>query len=1637
MRACRGSSLFLAAVVVLALCMCAGMVSAATVTLESGTIPGPGQETVLNLTMDEAPDGLAGYNINLTIDSDIVTVKKVDFPSWAKLHDAEGLDEGNKVRLMGVDLGSALVAGSKNIELATITIEGKTPGSSTIHLSHDRFDDHSGGSITRTLVDSTVTVNTPPPSHVTLEDTTFGAPGEERVINLTLDKTQYGLAGYAINITIDDPRMAQFTDVSFPKWALMNKVTGLSSGKEIRVMALDPKMGVPNVSTNIHLASIKLHGLMNGSTSVRITQSRIEDHTEKVLPVILDNSTIHIGAWENTPSAPVIAFSASPRSGNAPLSVAFTDTSSNSPSMWSWSFGDGTYSTEKNPSHTYTAAGTYAVSLIATNPDGSSIATEEGYVTVAPPLPVKPLAGFSATPLSGAPPLTGIFTDESTNSPTGWAWFFGDEDYSQAWTTQTSNAGWPGRFSHCTVSLPDGSIVLMGGSVKESNKQIEKNDTWRSTDNGITWVQQNASSGWLARVNPSCVAMPDNSIVIMGGFVGNYTFMKDVWRSTDNGTTWMLQTDNAAWPARYTHTSVVMPDGSIILMGGWDGSNYLNEVWRSTDSGATWTLQTGGASWSRRSEHTSVAMPDGSIVLIGGRGSQNDPDGSTKDNAWRSIDNGVTWTEMNASIWGPDVQYQWYNSVAMPDGSIVVLGGSTYNAIGTGGKTSNAVWRSKDNGATWTQPANAGWTGRWGHTSVAMPDGSIIVLGGADPFIGRNDVWRLTPAGSYEQNPTHTYTAPGNYSVTLQSYNAAGFNSSRKTNYITVTPPPFKVPGIISSASQSVVAQGDRVFINGTTDGSPSSVQAWVFGKNYANRTTVPVATDGSYTYEISQTATRNLYPDQYWVVVQHPQQNGKFDIDLCDAANGGSNYVCSFGDPAKIQQLFQVKGAGSLSATNAAESLVLAINDTAIDDTSSRTQFTVEVPVIRITPVGDRHVGDKFNITAETNLAVGDDVLVQVYMSKFKPTEKSQEDGTFIGSSGAVKVTRGDSGMNALLFSVDTSLYLPDEYIVVEAAVDQVATGTAIFNVLASTSPSSTKPPVADFTANRTEGDKPLAVKFTDTSTNTPVSWTWNFGDGTTSFVQNPVHTYSSAGTYTVNLTATNAAGSNKTVKNACITVIELVVKGNGFILPSITTPTPGTIAINATNATHTGNFINVTSGTGAWDHVGFTLTDPPALDGTGKNWTGTVGSVTAVTEPLTAPIASAGTPTVQIALNMSGMPGDTSSLLQTLTKYPDAAAQSSFSLAASGDGKQIDDIAYSLNVDKINLANHGDGGIIQSATLTMTVSPAWVAAHGGLSRIVILRRGEDGTTQILTPVLTGTDAAGNYILTVFSPNGLSTFSLASVSAISTGSGGSSSGYSSTSSGDSGSGGTPAGSLTSTSTAKLSRPDPGTGPWTTLHVNGPTHITQVDIQTTQAMKDIFVVTERPGSVPQGVPSPGMPVYEYHKVNLYHATDSDVNQAVIGFTVSESWLKEQKMSEGDIQLIRFHNNAWERLDTEYTGKKDGNFVYKATSGGFSYFATVLVKGATIVPAQGSITTAPAVTASPLVTVPAALHAVTPRAPETQAVPPVPVTPPQKAASPVPLIVFGIAAIVVLSVSIVAVRRWWIRRQNPALFRDLE
>ncbi len=122
---------------------------------------------------------------------------------------------------------------------------------------------------------------------------------------------------------------------------------------------------------------------------------------------------------------PVVSFSADDTSGCVPLSVNFTDNTSSAIQDWLWDFGDGTTSAEQNPLHTYTADGTYDVTLTVTDDNGcSGLFTYQNMITAYP----QPEAGFSMYPDPGSidNPVISFTNISLCADSCSWLWRFGD-----------------------------------------------------------------------------------------------------------------------------------------------------------------------------------------------------------------------------------------------------------------------------------------------------------------------------------------------------------------------------------------------------------------------------------------------------------------------------------------------------------------------------------------------------------------------------------------------------------------------------------------------------------------------------------------------------------------------------------------------------------------------------------------------------------------------------------------------------------------------------------------------------------------------------------------------------------------------------------------------------------------------------------------------------------------------------------------------------------------------------------------------------------------------------------------------------------------------------------------------------------
>ncbi len=151
---------------------------------------------------------------------------------------------------------------------------------------------------------------------------------------------------------------------------------------------------------------------------------------------------------------PTAMFQASPTSGNAPLTVSFTDTSTGSITSRVWNFGDGSTSTAANPAHVYASPGVYSPSLTVVGPGGSDTFTAMNLISVTTPAPT---ADFGASPLTPLPGQTVQFTPITTGTVTSYLWTFGDGTSSSA-SSPLHAYSTPGSYDvTLTVSGPGGT----------------------------------------------------------------------------------------------------------------------------------------------------------------------------------------------------------------------------------------------------------------------------------------------------------------------------------------------------------------------------------------------------------------------------------------------------------------------------------------------------------------------------------------------------------------------------------------------------------------------------------------------------------------------------------------------------------------------------------------------------------------------------------------------------------------------------------------------------------------------------------------------------------------------------------------------------------------------------------------------------------------------------------------------------------------------------------------------------------------------------------------------------------------------------------------------------------------------------
>jgi PKD repeat protein len=224
---------------------------------------------------------------------------------------------------------------------------------------------------------------------LTVESVTV-PPAAKTTISVTVENVPApGIASIQGQFSYD-PKVLTVTDVTFPQITGGSSVTVFNNLKDqgiVRFAATLAGADIVGITEGTILEfSVEAVGKNGDKSNLTLTVQILSDVEYNAVPYQIVNGVFEIKEVANQP--PVADFEFSPAQPAAGQTVKFTDKSKDPDGQvksWQWDFGDGTTSTEQNPSHVYRTAGTFTVKLIVTDDKGAQSQPTEKKITVGPP----------------------------------------------------------------------------------------------------------------------------------------------------------------------------------------------------------------------------------------------------------------------------------------------------------------------------------------------------------------------------------------------------------------------------------------------------------------------------------------------------------------------------------------------------------------------------------------------------------------------------------------------------------------------------------------------------------------------------------------------------------------------------------------------------------------------------------------------------------------------------------------------------------------------------------------------------------------------------------------------------------------------------------------------------------------------------------------------------------------------------------------------------------------------------------------------------------------------------------------------------------------------------------------------------
>ena len=831
-------------------------------------------------------------------------------------------------------------------------------------------------------------------------------------------------------------------------------------------------------------------------------------------------------------------FKADVQNGCGDLLVNFTDESSGSPNSWDWDFGDGSpNSSLQHPSHFYSSPGTYSVALTVSGNGNSDTETKTALIVVHK----VPNVAFSISDTSGCDPLTVSFTDQTVPGDTNlndWQWDFGDGTVS-AQQNPTHTYSSPGDYkvslfvtdaNGCSDALVKNGLVSVD-STPEADFGV--NDSlFCSVPAQVNFsdssIGSNLSYQWaFGDGDNSNLQNPTHDYSSFGSFDASLMITNDGGCS-DTARTSIVNQDFVA-------------DFSMDTSQGCEGSTVqFQDSSKPSPNDWQWDFGDGNSSTQKEPSHTYTDTGSYSVTLIASNsGGCSDtltiadtidvlPDpevGFTiSDSSGCSLPFAPSFTDTTSQA----MDWDW--AFGDGDSASVAAPSHSYDSAGIFDVTLT-VTDSNGCQATSTDSAAINIVEPEADFTVDTSRGCApLTVNFSDQSFSKETIsswdWGFGDgSGSTSQNPSHTYSDTGSYTVKLAIENVEGCNDTViKTDTIEVGMPPkagfkptdtagchpFTVPFTDTSSAYTDEWQWD--FGDGGSAGQPDPSHTY----NVVDTFDVQLVAGFNGCYDtVTQSAAIEVLPPKAQFDVSSPVAcDTPHTVSFSNITPNSDYWHWTFGDGTSYNGMTP---SPHTYGQPGSYKVRLAVKDST--QKLCRDTGTVTVKVSEMNPgfIQDTSVGCN-----PSPISFGD---TSSALFGLKAWEWHFGDGDSIGPASGSVNTSQTSGT----YQDPVHTYTNDSlFDVTLTATDSLGCRDTV------SKPQSIdiKPlPSPDFKVDTTYGCSPLTVSFTDQSSPAPQidSWNWDFGDGDSSKLQSPVHTFSDTGDHTVTLSVTDSFNCQK----------------------------------------------------------------------------------------------------------------------------------------------------------------------------------------------------------------------------------------------------------------------------------------------------------------------------------------------------------------------------------------------------------------------------------------------------------------------------------------------------------------------------